>query len=138
MAGKESTEGISFAAGVVICIGVVSFGLMVYNVVTPMLSKGVKNTSAISQRISDSGYVQYDNGTKQGSEVISAINTQASDDLYIRVKTNSDSSGKTYTTTTYNVTDKDDDDYIEPTAKFDSELVKNTNDTVVGIVFTQD
>lgn len=137
MAAEDSTKGISFGAGVLITIGLVSIALVIYNIVVPMLNKGVKNTSAISQRISNSGYTQYDGTNLQGSEVIGAINTQASDDLYVLIKTNAHTAGKKYTTTTYNITDKNDIDYIEPTKKFDSVLVVNTNGSVIGIVFTQ-
>lgn len=137
MAMEDSTKGISFAAGVLIVIGLVSVALVIYNIVMPMLNTGVKNTSSISQRITNSGYSQYDGTTKQGSEVISAINTQASEDLKITVKTNSNPSGKSYTTTSYNITDKDNDNYIEPTEKFDSKLVVNTNGAVTEILFTQ-
>lgn len=137
MAMEDSTKGISFAAGVLIVIGLVSVALVIYNIVMPMLNTGVKNTSSISQRITNSGYSQYDGTTKQGSEVIGAINTQASEDLKITVKTNSNPSGKSYTTTSYNITDKDDDNYIEPTEKFDSKLVVNNNGAVTEIVFTQ-
>lgn len=138
MAMEDSTKGISFAAGVLIVIGLVSIALVIYNIVMPMLNTGVKNTSSISQRITNSGYSQYDGTQKQGSEVISAINTQASDTLKVTVKTNSNTSGTSYTTTSYNITDKDDDDYIEPTEKFNSVLVTNKNGAITGITFTQE
>lgn len=138
MAADDSTKGISFAAGVLITIGLVSIALVIYSIVMPMLNKGVKNTSAISQRITNSGFSQYDGTTLQGSEVIGAINTQASDDLEVVVKTNANSSGKSYTTTTYNITDKNDNDYIEPTEKFSSELDINKNGSVTGITFEQE
>lgn len=134
---KESTEGISFGAGLAICIGIVTFGLIVYNVVSPMLNTSVKKASSISQRITDSSYTQYDDADKQGSEVIGAINSQASADLYVLVKTNSNNSGKKYSTTAYNITDKNDINYVEPTAPFHATIIKNDNDTVVGITFIQ-
>ena len=137
MATQDSTEGIKAGAGILITIGLVSAALVIYNVVMPMVNTGIKQTSAISQRITNVNYSQYDDTDKQGSEVIGAINTQASDDFYVRVKTNANNSGKKYTTTTYNITDKDDNDYIEPTEKFHSELDINDNGAVVGIIFTQ-
>ncbi|NFL43527.1 hypothetical protein FDB61_17830 [Clostridium botulinum] len=137
MAAEDSTKGISFGAGVLITIGIVSAALVIFNIVMPMLNNGAKKTSSISQRITNSSYTQYDNATLQGSEVIGAVNTQASDDFSVRVKTNSNKSGQVYTTTTYNVTDKDDEDYIEPTEKFKSTLVINDNGAVTGIIFVQ-
>lgn len=137
MATQDSTEGIKAGAGILITIGLVSAALVIYNVVMPMVNTGIKQTSAISQRITNGNYSQYDGTVKQGSEVIGAINTQAADDFYVKVKTNANTSGKKYTTTTYNITDKDDNDYIEPTEKFDSALDINDNGAIVGIIFTQ-
>lgn len=137
MATKDSTEGISAGAAILITIGLVSAALVIYNVVMPMINTGIKQTSAISQRITNGNYSQYDGTVKQGSEVIGAINTQAADDFYVKVKTNANNSGKKYTTTTYNITDKNDVNYIEPTEKFDSVLDINDNGAAVGIIFTQ-
>ncbi len=137
MATQDSTDGIKAGAGILITIGLVSAALVIYNVVMPMVNTGIKQTSAISQRITNGNYSQYDDTDKQGSEVIGAINTQASDDFYVKVKTNADASGKKYTTTTYNITNKDDKDYVEPTEKFHSVLDINDNGAVVGIIFTQ-
>lgn len=137
MATRESVEGISTATKVIITIAFVSVALAIYNVVMPMLQKGVKDTSVISQRIINGNYSQYNGAVKQGSEVIGAINTQAADDFYVKVKTNSNASGKKYTTTTYNITDKNDVNYIEPTEKFDSVLDINDNGAIIGIIFTQ-
>ena len=137
MATEESTKGISAGAAILITIAFVSVGLVLYNIVMPMFNNGVRKAGNISQNVSNSSYVQYDGTTVQGSQVIGAINTEASQDTTVKVKTLAHTAGTDYTSSSYNITVKSNQDYIEPTAEFISVLVKNSNNTVTGITFTQ-
>lgn len=138
MAASQSIEGLSNGVKTIIAMAFISVGLVLFALAMPMFNKGIKSASTVTQKVSTANYAQYvNNDSVQGSDVISAINTLAADDFYVKVKTNSDPSGKVYTTNVYNLTDKNDDDFIEPTAKYSSDVNSNDNDASVGLTFVQ-
>ncbi len=94
--------------------------------------------------IRDSGIMKYNDMELYGSDVVNCIKKYLSDystpevsNLYVRVKTTK--SENTYQNDEYidNIKNFDDIKYIKPTASFCGEVVKDINDVIIGICFTQ-
>lgn len=111
---------------------------------TSILTLGTSGNDQLTSIVAsdDSALSVYDNSTVYGATVINcakAPDSVCSIPLEITVKT-SDGKTETYSVATnnkYDVSDPNGDGYINRSAKFDSELVYNSNGVVKGITFTQ-
>lgn len=99
-------------------------------------------------------YTMYDGEIISGSNVVNVISTtfSSSDNVYILVKTKENPSGVYYVcdsdcerldsdaerTLVRNSKTKTSANYITPTGKFYGEVMRNDNEAIVGIVFTQE
>lgn len=132
---EATSKGISLPITALLIVLVCTFGLILYNKTKPMQKTADNNLNVINQSMTSTSFGLYDNTVVSGSSVISAINTKASSEVVIHVKTNK--SSVDYTSASYNVTDINDTDYIEETANFRATLDKNENGSTVGINFEQ-
>jgi hypothetical protein len=99
----------------------------------------------MNKDIMDSGIMKYDDNEVYGSDVINYIKKILNEyeptetaPVYVYVK--SSSTENTYTNNLYiSLTDEFDEAayYIKPTAVFMGEVVRNTNDVIIGIRFIQ-
>jgi len=111
---------------------------------TSILTLGTSSNEQLTNIVAsdDSALNVYDDSTVYGATVINcakAPDDVCSNPLQITVKTAANSAGTTYETgTLYTVTDANDTNYINRSAKFHSELVYNDNGVVSGITFTQE
>lgn len=127
------------------------FGI-IYLVVTK--ANGITNNITESvDNVEESKYTIYDGEEVTGSSVVNMIKTtsSSSDDIYVLVKTKANTSGVYYVcdanntrlsadaqrTLMKNARTKTNNNYITPTAKFYGEVIRNQNEAIVGIVFTQ-
>lgn len=108
-----------------------------FNKTQPIIEKSDTKLDTVATQLNNSEFKKYDGTTISGSDVISLINTKASSNLTIKVKTNSNPSGKSYNSGSYNLKDIYDVNYIEEQAQFDSVLVDTSNGTVTGITVTE-
>lgn len=140
-------------AGIAIVLLVITFG---YGIVKFAISKGNTLTNKISENIDsvlESNLTQYDGEQISGSNVLNVIKNleSGSDDVYVKVITLANSGGTFYVcdssnnridtaqerTLLKNARTKTNNNYITPSAYFEGEVIRNANNAIVGIVFTQ-
>ena len=125
-----------------------------------MFAKGKANelTNEIAKTtdsLLESKFTQYDGENITGANVLNLIKTTYSEDneVYILVKNKSNSTGVYYCykadLTKFTAAEQsaaikkaqskaDTRCYITPSGKFSGEVVRNSNDTIVGLIFTQE
>lgn len=135
--GENARKALYMAVGVFFALIIITMGIVYYNKTEPVMNTSSSKIDTISAQLDSIDYKTYNGTSVSGSEVISAINTKASSNVAVKVKTKANSSGKTYNSGSYNIKDINDNDYIEVTAMFDSEVERTDNGTVTGIVFEQ-
>ena len=128
-------------------VGLVMAGIGLFN------QAGDKMTNTATS-IMETEYTQYDGASPSGSSVVNLIQQKKSgdDNIYILVKTKMNTSGVYYICDANNVKlDADtmralvkdmktntSSNYINPSKKFYGEVIRNDNNAIVGIVFTQE
>lgn len=127
---------IKMSTDVIITLYIVGIIVTLTLILQPTLDKVIKKTHTVSEQMDTLSYKTYDNSPASGSEVLSAINTKASKDFKIFVTTKAGGT-VVYTGYSYNITDINDTNYIEPTGEFMANLTKTTNKTISGITFIQ-
>lgn len=137
MEENNQSTMMKWAVGIILTIAVITSGVFLFNKSKPSIDKAGNQLDNITVQIDSSQYVGYHGKEVSGSEVASVINTKATKDLYITVKTNSNTSGLDYNSSSYSLTNVSDVNFIEPTARFTGEVIKTTNGTVEGIIFDQ-
>ncbi len=146
--------------GILFFIAVVSLGLSMLDQGRGIAQQQSDNLSEVQQRLADAQFDIYDNQNVSGSQVLAAIKSfrEMSDTFSIEVTTkkgtntylNSASfSGTTVTlgaaiaedaieTSIKNARDEAAAEFINPIAKFDAQIRKDSNNVVAGIVFVQE
>jgi len=137
MEENNQNAAIKIAIGVIMTLILVGAMITLFLKVVPSIDKANSKIDTISAQMDMIYFKSYDNTNVSGSEVVSAINTKASSDITVTVKTQASSKEVNYNSSTYNITNVNDSNYIEPTAKFKSEVKRNSNNAVSKIVFTQ-
>lgn len=134
---ENTSKSLHLGAAVLLSILIIGMGVNFYLKGKTLFNLSSQNIDQVTNSVSKSNYTQYDNTTVSGSQVINAISLLATNQFSIAVKTTSDSTGITYNSPTgYKITDLANADYIEPTANFKSQIVKNANKTVTKILFS--
>ncbi len=136
MEENNQNAAIKIAIGVIMTLILVGAMITLFLKVVPSIDKANSKIDTISAQMDMIYFKSYEKTTVSGSEVISAINTKASSDITVTVTTQAGSKA-VYNSSSYNITDVNKDDYIEPTAKFDSKVERNSNNAVSGITFVQ-
>lgn len=135
MEENNNNSVIKMAVGIIITLMVIGIGIGLFAKVLPSLDSAHKKVDTVTEQMDSMYYKNYDSTVVSGSEVLSAINTKASEDVTVTVAT----IGVTtpYNSSTYNQTNVNAKDFIEPTAKFKATIDRNDNKAVKGITFTQ-
>lgn len=139
--------------GLVLTLLVGAFAFFIFRTVK---STGDDVTNQVTAKMTaalEAQYTAYEGTTVTGSEVINLINdTYAGQEpIYITVCTNLDAGGKTYcystalakisstteSTLVQSAKDKSKDEYITPNGQFVGTVVRNDNNAIVGLKFTQ-
>ena len=110
---------------------------------TSILTLGTSSNEQLTNIVAsdDSALNVYDDSTVYGATVINcakAPDDVCSNPLEITVKTAAGGNDVYKTGSVYGVTGANEDNYINRSAKFHSELVYNENGVVKGITFTQE
>ncbi|MDF2505367.1 hypothetical protein, partial [Clostridium sp.] len=99
------------------------------------INKGVKNSAFINKKMQ---FSMYDNVVLNGASIHAAAGVANANNIPIAVKTLKSNSFTEYTKTkTYNVTDKNNPNYIDNNAKFKFSLDKDEKGNVRGIRIEQ-
>lgn len=128
---------ILLALAILLTIGVVAYAVSTYNKTKPMEKASDQTLNTITQNLSSNEFDRIDKQTISGSEVIGLINTKATTEVKVVVKTKKNTTGVTYTSPSYSITDINNGDFVEPTAPFKVEVSKTENGTVNLLTLTQ-
>lgn len=154
---ENSLKGLLLAAGTVITCIVIGLGFYISREARDTTSKSVAQVSKLNVEFNESDKTMYDNMTVSGSEVINVINKFKNDDMgivvntkktknvmYNRTLTSSTANGTVTYTLGGNVSTKIKDAqdinnalYINPNGSFLGQVLRDSNNVVVGIEFTQ-
>ncbi|MGB8455265.1 MAG: hypothetical protein WCD89_23405 [Anaerocolumna sp.] len=146
----NSLKGLILAAGVIITCLVVGIGFYISREASAAATNGIGQISRMNKEVAESDKVMYDGLDVTGSEVINAINKYKSEDISVKVQTKksivyynrlltdddkelgneSSASVKNTQTITSNY-------YINQKAQFTGEILRDVNDTIIGISFVQ-
>ncbi len=131
-----------------VVVGIVLFAVSKANTLTNEITK-------TTDSVLETKFTQYDGENITGANVLNLIKTTYSEDneVYILVKNKSNSTGVYYCykadLTKFTAAEQsaaikkarskaDTGCYITPSGKFSGEVVRNSNDTIVGLIFTQE
>ncbi|WP_455718498.1 hypothetical protein [Anaerosporobacter sp.] len=146
----NSLKGLILAAGTIITCIVISLGFYISREARDTAASGAGQISKLNAEFNESDKVMYDGLNVSGSEVVNVINKFKNGDISIEVNTKkcstyyvnvlddkqteiigtSSSSVKTAQNSLSNV-------YINPNAQFLGSIIRDINNTIIGIIFSQ-
>lgn len=146
----NSLKGLILAAGTIITCIVISLGFYISREARDTAASGAGQISKLNAEFNESDKVMYDGLNVSGSEVVNVINKFKNGDIAIQVNTKKCS--------TYYVNVLDDKQtgingsssasiktaqnslssvYINPNAQFLGSIIRDVNNTIIGIIFSQ-
>jgi hypothetical protein len=146
----NSLKGLILAAGVIITCLIVGIGFYISREASAAATNGTGQISRMNKEVAESDKVMYDGLDVTGSEVINAINKYRSEDIavkvttkkssvyYNRILTNSDKElGNDSNASVKDTQTITSSYYINQKAQFTGEIIRDVNDTIIGISFVQ-
>lgn len=147
---SNALKGLILAAGVIITCVVIGLGFYISREANAAATSGIGQISRMNKEFSEQDKVMYDGLDVTGSEVINAINKYKNENIAVKVETKksiiyynwklnaddtkldvaSDESVKNAQTITHN-------NYINQKAQFTGSIIRDANDTIIGISFKQ-
>lgn len=147
---ENSLKGLMLAAGTIVTCLIISLGFFIAKEAKDSATSGANQISKLNNEFMENDKVIYDATEVSGSEVINVIRKFRNDMLAILVTTKKGTTAYNYTVdekagtldkaavTEYQagkaVTEKD---YINPTARFMGNVIRDANGTIIGIKFEQ-
>jgi hypothetical protein len=146
----NSLKGLILAAGTIITCIVISLGFYISREARDTAASGAGQISKLNAEFNESDKVMYDGLNVSGSEVVNVINKFKNGDIAIQVNTkkcstyyvnilddkqtvingSSSASVKTAQNSLSSV-------YINPNAQFQGSIIRDVNNTIIGIIFAQ-
>lgn len=147
---ENSLKGLILAAGVIITCVVVGLGFYIAREARQTASSGAGEISSLNSEFSENDKTIYDGLTVSGNEVINAISKFDNESIAVKVITGKNTScyintlndneteiaGKS-TATIANAKKSSNKEYINPNGKFLGEVLRDSNNAIIGIKFTQ-
>ncbi len=146
---ENSLKGLILAAGTIITCVVISLAFYISREAKNTASTGTNQINKVNTEFAESDKTIYDGTNISGSEVISVIKRLEGEQTGIYVKTTSGNtfygyefdvdSGelKDMTTNKCTSTDTGSKQYINPYATYLGEVIRNSNNAITGLIFTQ-
>ncbi len=150
---ENATKAILLGAGIVITLVLVSLGFLLLNGATGTVDTQLTDMESQKQQILEQKFTKYDGKTVNGSEVVNALQEFKDDEICVRVSTLRNNTVTSYyvfldansnisntgspVTNLDNAKDKSNDAYINPSGKFEAEVLRDENDLITGIAFDQ-
>lgn len=147
---ENSLKGLILAAGTIITCIVISLGFYISREAKSTASTGASEINKLNTEFSESDKVIYDGSSISGSEVVSAIRKMDGQSLGVCVVTKAASTyygydfnsatgelGKANSAKYSSSTGVASSNYINPYASFKGQIVRNSNNVITGIIFTQ-
>ena len=145
---------VGMIAGGFFLIGAIAYGFVFFN--SSKEQAGYLNTkmTKLNESLASVDVDMYDGNVVSGSEVLNAINKFKSDDIAIQVKTKAENESYYYnysigesngskvlkttgTATIQSARTKGRSNYINPLGRFTGSIIRDANDSVIGVKFEQ-
>lgn len=147
---ENSLKGLILAAGVIITCLVVGLGFYISREANAAATNGTGQISRMNKEFAESDKVMYDGLDVTGSEVVNAINKFKNEDISVKVITkksvvyynryliNSDTEiGGVSNASVKDTQTITSSYYINQKAQFTGSIIRDVNDTIIGISFVQ-
>ncbi|MGC6586207.1 ABC transporter permease [Paenibacillus sp. Dod16] len=151
--GSNASAGLKLAASIFLTLALITTVVIIFISSQDAAKEGQTQFSEITTQLSQTRFNIYENTTLSGSQVMNAVrqfNNQDQFGVYVQTGKN----GVTYYGHTFNQTtgvidgtakntnlqpalDEANNNFINPSGKFKSSVVRDANNMVRGIVFTQ-
>lgn len=148
---ENSLKGLILAAGVIITCVVVGLGFYIAREAKDTASGGAGKISSLNSEFSENDKTLYDGMTVSGNEVVNAIRKFDKEKIGIKVVTGKSTtcyinnistnenelSGQGATSDLKNASDSKNKNYINPNGKFNGKALRDANNSIIGIKFSQ-
>lgn len=147
---ENSLKGLILAAGTVITCLVITLGFYLSKEAQATAGTGTSKIEKINAEFAENDKMIYDDVQVSGNEVINAIKKFKGENIGISVTTNSEKVfyGYVFDLKTGELKSKSDkeytqeitensSEYINPFGTFKGKVIRNGNDVITGIIFTQ-
>lgn len=147
---ENSLKGLLLAAGTIITCIVISLGFFISREAKETASNGANQIGKLNAEFLESDKVIYDGASVSGSEVINVIKKMQSEDVGICVVTKKTSKfygfefdaktgefGSKVSSDTESAVSSSSEYYINPYVEFTGIVVRDVNNLITGIVFSQ-
>ena len=150
---------ILFVVGIVVTLIFVGWAMGLFGNAKNTGNKANDNISALGTTLDEDKFTDIEGKTISGNEVVSNLRSWKNEDVCVKVVTKSQTGGTYYnfknldsnvgitaankrsseenSTLISYATDQMQQNYINPNAKFKTEIKRNQNDVIVAVVFTQ-
>lgn len=148
---ENSLKGLLLAAGTIITCVIVGLGFYIAREARDTAANGAGQIARLNAEFNESDKVIYDGLKVSGSEVINVINKFKNDLLCIEVKTKKGTSSYNHTLNRERTAlsdgtgasvkaaqDRLSETYINPNGQFRGSVVRDSNNTIIGIFFEQE
>ncbi|WP_145142291.1 ABC transporter permease [Paenibacillus sp. Y412MC10] len=151
--GSNATSALKIGAAVFLTIALITIVVNLFMSATDAVKEGQTQFSKIQTQLSQTRYNIYEDTTLTGSQVMNAVR-QFNNENQFGVFVQTGKNGMTYYGNTFNQTsgeiegtakntnilpaqDEANNNYINPSGKFKSSVVRDANNMVRGIIFVQ-
>ena len=153
---ENSLKMLMIGAAVVITLAVITSGFFILRQGQGILKNSTEKISEISSDIEESEFTMYDNQKISGSEVVNLVRKYDDKRMGIFVETGKDTNGEWYINNVSGVTsndyigeigtsgeeiskmvDENNSEYVNPNGKFLGKVLRNENDSIIGLYFVQ-
>lgn len=151
--GSNATSGLKLAAGIFLTLALITTVVVIFISSQDAAKEGQTQFSTIQTQLSQTRFNIYENTTLSGSQVMNAVrqyNNEQQFGVYVQTgkggstyygsqfnQTTGIITGDTNNTTLSPALNESDNNFINPSGKFKSSVVRDANNMVRGIVFTQ-
>lgn len=147
---ENSLKGLMLAAGTIVTCLIISLGFFIAKEAKDSATSGANQISKLNNEFIENDKIIYDATEVSGSEVINVIRKFRNETLGVSVTTKKGTTAYNYvvdeekgnlskaSVTEYKPgTDITDANYINPTARFMGNVIRDKNGTIIGIKFMQ-
>lgn len=136
---STAAKAILGAAGLFLAIALITLSVTLFGTAQEGAKQAQTEFSAIQTELSGQSYAGYDNTILTGSQVVNTIRKYSNkEDFSVRVITNKNSGGTSYTKGNIGGTTKPtSNEYVNPSGQFEGTIERDVNNVVTGIVFKQ-
>ncbi|MFB5678800.1 ABC transporter permease [Paenibacillus terreus] len=127
------------ASGLFLAIALITLSVTLFGTAQEGAKQAQTEFSSIQTELSGQSYAGYDNTIVTGSQVVNAIRKFGNKETFtIKVTTKKNTGGTTYTKGSVGgTTDVTSNEYVNPSGQFKSVIVRDVNNVVTGIEFSQ-